>query len=118
MILRACACGWRARIDPRAREVRSLSESRMTTSLPPEDLLPVLVADLADDESRDILEAAAFAGSRVYIPLETAPVSASRHVLEVYFPSIDEPILFLALPLGPPTEDGVPPQIQAMPDSR
>src|SRR3954471_10793941 len=87
------------------------------TSLPPEDLLPVLVADLADDESRDILEAAAFAGSRVYIPLETAPVSASKHVLEVHLPGMAEPMLFLALPLGPPTEDGFPLQIQLMPDA-
>jgi serine/threonine-protein kinase len=87
------------------------------TSLPPEDLLPVLVADLADDESREVLEAAAFTGSRVYIPLETAPVSASQHVLEVHLPGSPEPILFLALPLGPPTEDGFPLRVQTMRDA-
>jgi serine/threonine-protein kinase len=77
----------------------------------------VLVAELADDESRDILEAAAFAGSRVFIPLETAPVSAAQHVLEVHLPSATEPLLFLAEPLGPPNEDGFPLRIKPMPDA-
>src|SRR4051812_36416550 len=90
----------------------------MTASLPPEDLMPVLVAELADDESRDILEAAAFAGSRVFIPLETAPVSAAQHVLEVHLPSAAEPLLFLAEPLGPPNEDGFPLRIRSMPNAQ
>ena len=87
------------------------------TSLPPEDLLPVLVADLADDEAHDILEAAAFTGSQVFVPLDTAPVNASQHVLEVHLPSMAEPIFYLALPLGPPTEDGFPMRISPMPDA-
>jgi serine/threonine-protein kinase len=86
----------------------------MTASLPPEDLMPVLVADLADDEARDILEAAAFAGSRVFIPLETAPVSAAVHVLEVHLPGSPEPLLYLAEPLGPPNDDGFPLRIRLM----
>ncbi|MDB4934606.1 MAG: serine/threonine protein kinase, partial [Labilithrix sp.] len=87
-------------------------------SLPPEDLLPVLVADLADDEAHEILEAAAFAGSQVYLPLDAAPVNASQHVLEVHFPSMAEPIFYLALPLGPPTGDGFPMRIMPMPDAK
>jgi eukaryotic-like serine/threonine-protein kinase len=87
-------------------------------ALPPEDLLPVLVADLADDEAHEVLEAAAFTGSQVYVPLDAAPVNASLHVLEVHLPSMAEPVLFLALPLGPPTDDGFPLRIQPMPDSR
>lgn len=86
-------------------------------SLPPEDLLPVLVADLADDEAHEVLEAAAFTGSQVYVPLDAAPVNASQHVLEVHLPSMAEPIFYLALPLGPPTEDGFPMRIQPMPDA-
>jgi serine/threonine-protein kinase len=76
-------------------------------SLPPEELLPVLVADLADDEARDVLDAAAFSGSRVWVPLETAPVSASEHILEVHTPH-SEPFFYIAQPLGPPTDDGFP----------
>ena len=53
-------------------------------SLPLEDLLPVLVADLADDEAKEVLDAAAFTGSQVYVPLDTAPLNASQHVLEVH----------------------------------
>jgi serine/threonine-protein kinase len=87
-------------------------------SLPPEDLLPVLVADLADDEAQEVLEAAAFTGSQVYVPLDAAPVNASQHVLEVHIPSMAEPLFYLALPLGPPTEDGFPMRIMQMPDAK
>ncbi|AKU98918.1 serine/threonine protein kinase [Labilithrix luteola] len=87
-------------------------------SLPPEDLLPVLVADLADDASRDILYSAALSGTRVFVPLETAPVNASQHVLEVHIPSMSEPLFFLAQPLGPPTEDGFPLRVATMPNQQ
>ncbi|MDB4944631.1 MAG: serine/threonine protein kinase [Labilithrix sp.] len=85
--------------------------------MPPEDLLPVLVADLADDEAHEILEAAAFAGSRIVVPLDTAPVNASQHVLEVHLPTMAEPLYYLAWPLGPPTEEGFPLRISPMPDA-
>jgi len=81
------------------------------SSLPLEDLLPVLVADLADDEAHEILEAAAFTGSPIYMPLDVAPVNASQHVLEVHLPTMAEPLFYLALPLGPPTDDGFPMRI-------
>jgi serine/threonine-protein kinase len=84
------------------------------SSLPPEDLLPVLVADLADDEAHEILEAAAFTGSQIYVPLDVAPVNATQHVLEVHLPSMAEPLFYFALPLGPPTEDGFPMRISAI----
>lgn len=86
-------------------------------TIPPDDLLPVLVADLADDEARDVLDAAAFAGGRVWVPLETAPVSAAEHVLEVHTPGIAEPALYIAQPLGPPTADGFPLRIHPIPDA-
>src|SRR4051812_45037502 len=86
-------------------------------SMPPEDLLPVLVADLADDEAQEVLEAAAFTGSQVYVPLDNAPVNASQHVLEVHIPGMAEPLFYLAQPLGPPTDDGFPMRISPMPDA-
>lgn len=79
----------------------------------PEELLPVLVADLADDDARGILDAAAVTGRKVWVPLEDAPVNASRHVLEVHVPSSVEPLFYIAEPLGPPTEDGFPLRIYA-----
>ncbi len=84
------------------------------SSLPPEDLLPVLLADLADDEAHEILEAAAFTGSPIYVPLDVAPVNATQHVLEVHLPSMAEPLFYFALPLGPPTEDGFPMRISSI----
>ena len=87
-------------------------------SVPPEELLPVLVADLADAEARDVLDAAAFTGGKVWVPLETAPVSASQHVLEVHVPGLAEALLYMAQPAGPPTPDGFPLRIKHMPDAR
>src|SRR5690606_36876070 len=77
-------------------------------SLPPEDVLPILVADLADADARDVLDAAAFTGGRVFVPLETAPVSAAEHVLEVTVPGLTSPLSYLATPLGPPSREGFP----------
>lgn len=85
-------------------------------TLPPDDLLPVLVADLADDEAREVLDAAAFTGGRVWVPLETAPVNAAAHVLEVHTPSA-EPFFYIAQPLGPPTDDGFPLRLEPMPNA-
>jgi serine/threonine-protein kinase len=79
------------------------------------DLLPVLVADLDDREARDILDAAAATGGRVWVPLEAAPVNAAAHVLEVHVPSA-EPFFYLAQPMGPPDSAGFPLRIKPMPD--
>src|SRR5690349_5258676 len=85
-------------------------------TLPPDDLLPVLVADLAEDEARDVLDAAAFAGGRIWVPLEVAPVNAAEHVLEVHTPH-QEPFFYIAQPLGPPTDNGFPLRLRPMPDA-
>lgn len=87
-------------------------------SLPPDEVLPVLVADLADDESKDVLESAAVSGGRVYVPLETAPVNTTPHVLEVYIPSVEQALRFIAEPLGPPSAHGFPLRIKPMPDAK
>lgn len=86
-------------------------------TLPPEDLLPVLVADLADDEGRDVLDAAASSGARIWVPLESAPVSASEHLLEVHTPN-SEPFFYIAQPLGPPREDGFPLRLKPKPNAK
>ncbi len=74
-------------------------------SIPPEELYPILVADLADQDSRELLDAVALAGGEAYVPLIDAPIDGSTHVLEVHSPDA-EPLLLLAVPLGPPTEAG------------
>jgi serine/threonine-protein kinase len=73
---------------------------------PNDDLMPVLVADLADEDSRVLLEAVAAAGGEAYVPLVIAPMDASAHVLEVYSPGSSTPLLLTAVPLGPPSPEG------------
>jgi serine/threonine-protein kinase len=68
----------------------------------------VLVADLPHAASRDFLTGVALAGGKAYLPLITAPCSASTHLLEVYTPDAAEPLVFFADPLGPPTASGYP----------
>jgi serine/threonine-protein kinase len=89
----------------------------MVETLPPSELLPVLVADLADDEAREVLDAAAFAGGQLWVPLESAPVGAVRHVLEVHTPGCEEPFHYVAEPLGPATDAGFPLRILPMPEA-
>ena len=71
-----------------------------------EELLPVIVAELDDESARDTLEAVAFVEGDVCVPLTSAPIDNSRHVLEVYTPGAAEPLLLCAYPLGPPTAEG------------
>jgi serine/threonine protein kinase len=72
----------------------------------------VLVADLADGEARDFLLGLALAGGKAYLPLMTAPATASTHVLEVYTPGGAEPLVLFAEPLGAPTRVGFPLQLR------
>jgi serine/threonine-protein kinase len=71
-------------------------------------LLPVLVAQLADEESLDVLEAVSFSNGVAVVPLADAPIDASRHVLEAWVPGAEQPVLFFAEPAGAPRADGFP----------
>lgn len=75
---------------------------------PVDALLPVLVAELADDEARQMVVDLAASRATALVPLVDAPVDASLHVLEVTTPGQLEPLLVLAEPLGAPTERGFP----------
>src|ERR1022692_2015319 len=86
----------------------SSSDPRPTVGTTQRTLWPVLVADLADAESRDFLEGVALAGGRAYIPLLSAPAVNRRHQLEVFTPGSPEPLMLFAVPLGPPTSVGFP----------
>ena len=77
----------------------------VTTS---EELFPILVADLLDAESCDLLRAYAQRGEVVSVPLLSAPVDRRRHLLEVYTPGSTSPMRLMAEPTGPPNEDGFP----------
>ncbi len=74
----------------------------------PDALLPVLVAELADDESRRLIEELARAGRVCIVPVIDPPVDASMHVLEVSSPGHAAPLVVLAEPAGAPTPRGFP----------
>ena len=69
----------------------------MTTS---EDLFPILIADLADRESCELLRAYAQRGEIVVVPLLAPPVDRRRHMLEVYAPNETAPMRLMAEPVA------------------
>ncbi|HSO37211.1 MAG TPA: hypothetical protein VLT33_32015, partial [Labilithrix sp.] len=81
------------------------------------DLLPVLVADLLEESARDFLEGVARENEEAWVPLVSAPVDASPHLLEIYTPGSPEPLRLIAEPTGPPTEHGFPLRL-SMPDDQ
>jgi serine/threonine protein kinase len=80
------------------------------------DLLPVLVADLVEESARDFLEEVARDNEEAWVPLLSAPVDQSRHLLEVYTPTSTEPLRLIAEPTGPPTEHGFPLRLSLLSD--
>jgi serine/threonine-protein kinase len=80
------------------------------------DSLPVLVADLAQASARDFLEEVARENEEAWVPLVSAPVDTSPHLLEVYTPGDSEPLRLLAEPAGPPTEHGYPLRLSLLSD--
>jgi serine/threonine-protein kinase len=80
------------------------------------DLLPVLVADLIDESARDFLEEVAGENEEAWVPLVSAPVDTTRHLLEVYTPTSTEPLRLIAEPMGPPTEHGFPLRLSLLSD--
>jgi serine/threonine-protein kinase len=75
---------------------------------PVRELLPILVADLAEASARDSLLEVARSGGEAWVPLVAAPTERARHLLEVYTPDGAEVLRLIAEPLGPPSEHGFP----------
>ena len=72
------------------------------------DLLPVIVADLANDTARDALAKVADVGGEAWVPLVAPPMDATPHLLEVYTPTCTAPLRLLAEPIGAPGDLGFP----------
>lgn len=73
-----------------------------------EELHPLLIADLADEESCAILEQAASQRAVVVVPLTAAPVDRRVHLLEVYVAGGPTPRRFMVEPAGAPVAEGFP----------
>ena len=69
-------------------------------------LLPVITTRRPDRRDRGYLAWVAVAGEVAQLPLETAPIDASTHVLEIYVDGFDDPLVVIAEPVGPPDAHG------------
>lgn len=73
-----------------------------------EELHPLLIADLADEESFAILQQAATQRAVVVVPLISAPVDRRVHLLEVYVAGGHAARRFIVEPAGAPVPEGFP----------
>jgi eukaryotic-like serine/threonine-protein kinase len=69
-------------------------------------LLPVITTRRPDRRDRGYLAWVAVAGEVAHLPLETAPIDASPHVLEIYVEGFEQPLVVHADPVGAPDESG------------
>ena len=72
------------------------------------ELHPVLVADLSEERHVARLHKIAERRGAVFVPLLAGPVDRRMHVLECYAPGAEAAVMFLAEPIGPPTDRGFP----------
>ena len=68
--------------------------------------LPVITTHRPDRRDRGYLAWVAVANEIAHLPLDSAPVDAIPHALEIHVSGIDEPLVVIAEPMGPPMRDG------------
>jgi serine/threonine-protein kinase len=72
------------------------------------ELHPILVADLSEERYLVRLHTIAERRGAIFVPLLAGPVDRRTHILECYLPGAAGPVMFLAEPVGPPTDRGFP----------
>ncbi len=70
--------------------------------------LPVLTTHRADRRDRGYLAWVAVANEVAHLHLDSAPIDAIPHALEIYVSGVDEPLVVIAEPMGQPTDEGFP----------
>lgn len=80
-------------------------------------LLPVLTTRRTDHRDRGYLAWVAVANEVAHLALESAPIDASPHLLEIHIDGFDEPLVLLAEPVGPPDEQGFPLKLKPLDDA-
>jgi serine/threonine-protein kinase len=80
-------------------------------------LLPVITTRRPDRRDRGYLAWVAVAGEVAHLPLETAPIDASTHVLEIWVEGFEEPLVVLADPAGAPDATGFPLRLTPLDES-
>ena len=69
--------------------------------------LPVITTLRLERRERGYLAWVSIANEVVELPLESAPIDATTHALEIHAEGYDEPLVVLAVPMGAPTEHGL-----------
>ena len=70
--------------------------------------LPVITTHLLEKRERGYLAWVAVANEIAELPLESPPIDASTHALEIHVEGYDQPLIVLAEPMGAPTSQGFP----------
>jgi len=78
--------------------------------------LPVLTTHRPDRRDRGYLAWVAVANEVAHLPLDMAPVDAIPHALEIHVNGFDDPLVVIAEPMGPPTDQGFPLRLRPLDD--
>ena len=78
--------------------------------------LPVITTRRADRRDRGYLAWVAVANEIAHLPLDSAPIDASPHALEIHVDGFDEPLVVIAEPTGAPTDEGFPLRLSPLDD--
>jgi serine/threonine-protein kinase len=70
--------------------------------------LPVITTPLLERRERAYLAWVAVANEVAEVPLESAPIDAQTHSLEIHAKGFDRPLVLLAQPAGSPSQEGFP----------
>ncbi|MDF2696804.1 MAG: Serine/threonine protein kinase PrkC, regulator of stationary phase, partial [Labilithrix sp.] len=70
--------------------------------------LPVITTLLLERRERGYLAWVAIANEVAELPLESPPIDASTHALEIHIEGFEEPLVVLADPMGAPSDQGFP----------
>lgn len=80
--------------------------------------LPVITTHLLERRERGYLAWVTVANEIAELPLESAPIDASPHALEIRVEGFAEPLVVLAEPMGPPTSLGFPLRLRPLDDKQ
>src|SRR5690349_4717499 len=80
--------------------------------------LPVISTPMLERRERGYLAWVAVAREVAQLPLESPPIDASTHALEIHVQGFEGPLVVLADPMGAPTTSGFPLRLRPLDDEQ
>ncbi len=80
--------------------------------------LPVLTTYRSDRRDRGYLAWIAVANEVAHLALDSAPIDATPHALEIHVSGVEEPLVVIAEPMGQPTDEGFPLRLRPLDDEQ